>query len=78
MVKWFQVEHAGVTHIAVHGRTRDQRNEKPDWDAIALCKSAVKVPVYAHGGCNSYEQALEMAKVTGADGRVSIPYLVSV
>ncbi|CAD5214846.1 unnamed protein product [Bursaphelenchus okinawaensis] len=61
-------EAAGVSHIGVHGRTVSQRAEPPDYEAIGLVKSAVKVPVYANGGCTSYRQALEIASVTKCDG----------
>jgi len=65
------LEKAGVSHIAVHGRTRDQRGEKPDYAAIGLVKSALSIPVYANGDCNTYEQALEITKLTNADGVMS-------
>ncbi|CAD5221096.1 unnamed protein product [Bursaphelenchus xylophilus] len=61
-------ESAGVSHIAVHGRTVSQRAESPDFEAIGHVKASVQVPVYANGGCTSYRQALEIASITGADG----------
>uniref|UniRef100_A0A915E8W2 DUS-like FMN-binding domain-containing protein n=1 Tax=Ditylenchus dipsaci TaxID=166011 RepID=A0A915E8W2_9BILA len=63
-----KLEHAGISHIAVHGRTKDMRGEKPDIGAIATIKAAVKIPVYANGDCKSYEEALEMTRITKADG----------
>ncbi|KAI6240993.1 TRNA dihydrouridine synthase 4 [Aphelenchoides fujianensis] len=63
-----QVEACGVSLIGVHGRTVEQRAETPDYAAIRLIKSSLKVPVYANGGCNSYEKALSIAVETGADG----------
>lgn len=64
-----QFEAAGVSHIGVHGRTVDMRAEPADYEAIGLVKSSVNVPVYANGGCTSYNQALEIAAITNADGK---------
>ncbi|KAI1732297.1 dihydrouridine synthase (Dus) domain-containing protein [Ditylenchus destructor] len=64
-----KLEHAGVSHIAVHGRTKDMRDhEIPDFDSIATIKAAVGIPVYANGGCKSYDDALEIAQKTKVDG----------
>jgi tRNA-dihydrouridine synthase 4 len=62
------LEATGVDHIAVHGRTIAMHREPADYEAIKLIKSSVKIPVYANGGCNSYEDALKIAQLTGADG----------
>jgi tRNA-dihydrouridine synthase 4 len=42
--------------------------EPADYDAIKLIKSSLNIPVYANGGCNNYEDALNIALLTGADG----------
>ncbi|KAI6177200.1 TRNA-dihydrouridine synthase [Aphelenchoides bicaudatus] len=63
-----QLESAGVDFISVHGRTINMHREPADYEAIKLIKSSVKVPVYANGGCKTYEEALNIAKLTGADG----------
>lgn len=62
------MEHAGISNITIHARTVNQRAEPPDLEAISLVKSSVKVPIYANGDCNSYKDALEMARITKADG----------
>jgi tRNA-dihydrouridine synthase 4 len=62
------MEHAGVSHIAIHCRTIQQRNEPPDYSAIKLVKDAVQIPIFANGNCKSFLDALEISKLTGADG----------
>lgn len=44
------------------------RKESPDYEAVKLIKSSLQVPVFANGGCKSYEDALNIAALTGADG----------
>lgn len=63
-----KIEFAGVDHIAVHARTVAMRKEPADYEAIKLIKSSLSIPVFANGGCTSYEQALDIVKMTGADG----------
>jgi len=61
-------ESAGVSAIAVHGRTRAQMySGKADWDIIREVKSAVNVPVMANGDVFSAEDAARILKYTGAD-----------
>uniref|UniRef100_A0A914VRZ7 tRNA-dihydrouridine synthase n=1 Tax=Plectus sambesii TaxID=2011161 RepID=A0A914VRZ7_9BILA len=63
-----RAERAGVSYISVHGRTREQRCEPVNWDAVRLVKDCVQVPVYANGDCRSLEDALRIAEYTGVDG----------
>ncbi|KHN72067.1 putative tRNA-dihydrouridine synthase-like protein C45G9.2, partial [Toxocara canis] len=63
-----QVQSAGVSYICVHGRTPEQRAEAADYEAIALVKSALSIPVIANGGIDSYHEALQVTKRTGVDG----------
>lgn len=61
-------EQAGVSAIAVHGRTRVQMySGKADWDIIKAVKSAVKVPVIANGDIFEAKDAEKILKYTGAD-----------
>lgn len=63
------VEAAGVSAIAVHGRTRQQFYEgKADWNIIAAVKQAVKVPVFGNGDIFTVEDGLKMLEQTGVDG----------
>lgn len=62
-------EKAGVSSIAVHGRTRQQFYEgKADWDIIRQVKDAVKIPVFGNGDIFTVEDGLRMLKETGCDG----------
>lgn len=63
------VETAGVSAVAVHGRTRQQFYEgKADWGIIAEVKQAVKVPVFGNGDIFTVEDGLMMLAETGVDG----------
>lgn len=63
------VEAAGVSAVAVHGRTRQQFYEgKADWGIIAEVKQALKVPVFGNGDIFTVEDGLRMLAETGVDG----------
>jgi nifR3 family TIM-barrel protein len=63
-----RAEAAGVSMIAVHGRTRAQFYQgRADWDAIRHVKSAVKIPVVANGDLTSFDDARAMLASSGAD-----------
>lgn len=63
------VEAAGVSAVAVHGRTRQQFYEgKADWGIIAEVKQAVKVPVFGNGDIFTVEDGLRMLAETDVDG----------
>ncbi len=63
------LESAGVTAVAVHGRTREQFYEgKADWDVIGEVKAAVSVPVIGNGDVMSGQDAIDMMERTGCDG----------
>ncbi|XP_062509240.1 tRNA-dihydrouridine(20a/20b) synthase [NAD(P)+]-like [Corticium candelabrum] len=61
-------EHAGVSWITVHGRTRSQRHHPVNYNAIKLVKENMSVPVVANGDIKSTEDADRVARMTGVDG----------
>lgn len=64
-----QMEAAGASAIAVHGRTRMQYySGKADWDIIGQVKRAVTVPVIGNGDLFAPEDASAMLEQTGCDG----------
>ncbi len=62
-------EDLGIAMLTIHGRTRCQFYKgNADWDAIALVKQAVSIPVIGNGDVNCEEDAAELLKRSGADG----------
>ena len=62
------LESAGVSAIAVHGRTRMQMyGGQADWNTIREVKRAVKIPVIANGDVFSAQDAVRILAFTGAD-----------
>ena len=63
-----QMQEAGASAIAVHGRTREQYySGKADWSAIRKIKEAVDIPVAGNGDIFSAQDALRMLDETGCD-----------
>ena len=62
-------ERAGVSAIAMHGRTRVQMYEgKANWDILAEVKKNINVPFIANGDVETPQDAKRMLDQTGADG----------
>ncbi len=63
-----RMEDAGVSAIAVHGRTKTQGySGTANWDYIREVKQAVSIPVIANGDVFKGEDAARILRYTGAD-----------
>ena len=77
------MEEAGVSAVAVHGRTRAQQYAgTANWDQIRAVKEALSIPVLANGDVFSPRDAVRILQYTGADaamigrGAFGNPWLV--
>ena len=62
-------EDAGVSAVAVHGRTRVQGySGTADWEAIGKVKKAVKIPVIGNGDVTNAQDAQKLIETSGCDG----------
>ncbi len=62
-------EQCGVEHIALHGRTREERyTGLADWDLVRQVKEAVSIPVSGNGDVTSVANAVARFKETNCDG----------
>jgi tRNA-dihydrouridine synthase 2 len=62
------VEQCGVTAVAVHGRTRDERDQHPaKWEQIKLVKSVLGCPVVLNGDVFCFADFERALRETGVD-----------
>lgn len=62
------LESAGVSAIAVHGRTRDQfYSGSADWNIIKSVKNAVNIAVIGNGDVINADSCIDMYEKTGCD-----------
>ncbi|XP_051136318.1 uncharacterized protein LOC127254973 isoform X3 [Andrographis paniculata] len=73
------LEEAGCALLAVHGRTRDEKDMKKfraNWNAIKAVREAVRIPVLANGNIRHVEDAALCLEETGAQGVLSAESLL--
>ena len=63
-----QVEKAGVNFISIHGRTKSQRTDPVNLEAIKAIKESVQVPVVANGDIKSLNDVIKIKEETNVDG----------
>lgn len=62
-------EAAGIAMLVIHGRTReDGFRGQAEYDTIREVKAAVSIPVVANGDIDGPGKALDVMRMTGADG----------
>ncbi|KAM7250865.1 hypothetical protein ACFE04_022748 [Oxalis oulophora] len=73
------LEDAGCALLAVHGRTRDQKDQRKiraDWNSIKIVKNSVRIPVLANGNVRHIDDVKDCIKATGVEGVLSADTLL--
>ena len=65
-----KAEKAGASWITVHGRTKEQRAQPVNLEAIKIIKDSLQCPVIANGDIKSLEDAEKIAEFTGVNGQL--------
>lgn len=62
-------EQAGITALAIHGRTRTQMyTGSAQYDLIAQVKQSISLPIWANGDITTPQKAVHVLEQTGVDG----------
>ena len=70
------MEAAGVSWISVHGRTKDQRKEPVNLEAVKLIRENVGIPVIANGDIKSLTDTKMVQDSTGVKGQSLLLHLL--
>lgn len=73
------LEAAGCALLAVHGRTRDEKDGKKfraNWKVIKAVRDALRIPVLANGNIRHIEDAWQCLEETGVEGVLSAESLL--
>jgi tRNA-dihydrouridine synthase 4 len=65
-----RAEKCGATWVSVHGRTKDQRCEPVNYQAIRTIKDSMQIPVVANGDIKSLADVTTVSELTGVDGEI--------
>lgn len=73
------LEDAGCALLAVHGRTRDEKDGKKfraNWNAIKAVRDALRIPVLANGDVRHMDDVESCLRETGVEGVLSAETLL--